>query len=264
MAGRAVLAVIGGTGLTRLAGLVIEDEQSVQTPYGSPSGPLIHGRLEGVPVTFLARHGPDHTIPPHRINYRANIWALREHAGETVLAVAAVGGIAPDPAPGGLCVPDQIIDYTWGRAHTFHDDFSQGITHVDFTRPYCERLRRRILQAAAAEQIAVRPDGTYAAVQGPRLESAAEIDRFERDGCDIIGMTGMPEAGLAREAGLCYAALAVCANPAAGRGPAQITLEEIDATLARGMERVRRVLRRLVAGFLEDTDAGIVRDRLTV
>ncbi len=249
---RSRLAVIGGTGLGRLEGLVIEEEQNVVTPYGLPSGPLLHGRLDGVPVTFLTRHGPGHTIPPHRINYRANVWALREHAADTVLAVAAVGGIAPEPPPGGLCVPDQIIDYTWGRAQTFHDDFGAGIVHVDFTRPYCERLRRWLLEAAAAEGIAVRPDGTYAAVQGPRLETAAEIDRFERDGCHIIGMTGMPEAGLAREAGLCYATLAVCANPAAGRGPAEITLAEIDATLARGMKAVGRVLRRLVSRFAVD------------
>ena len=243
---RSVLAVIGGTGLTRLSGLEIEEEQVVDTPYGPPSSPLYHGRLGDVPVSFLARHGPQHTIPPHRINYRANVWALREHAAETVLAVAAVGGIAPDPPPGGLCVPDQLIDYTWGRAQTFHDDFTGGIVHVDFTRPYCERLRQAVLAAARAEGIPARSDGTYAAVQGPRLETAAEIDRFERDGCHIIGMTGMPEAGLAREAGLCYATLAVCANPAAGRGPERITLEQIDATLAEGMVRVGRVLRRLV------------------
>jgi 5'-deoxy-5'-methylthioadenosine phosphorylase len=245
-----VLAINGGSGLARLQGLEILEERMVETPYGPPSGPLVHGRLEGVPVVFLARHGPRHTIPPHRINYRANIWALREHAGDTVLAVAAVGGIATDPPPGGLCVPDQIIDYTWGRAHTFHDDFSDGIAHVDFTRPYCERLRQRILEAARAERIPVRPDGTYAAVQGPRLESAAEIDRFERDGCHIIGMTGMPEAGLAREAGLCYATLAVCANPAAGRGPEAITLEQIDVVLSEGMDKVRRVLIRLLASSL--------------
>ncbi len=245
--GRARLAVIGGTGLAKLEGLRLEREQVVDTPYGAPSSPLYHGRLDGVRVTFLARHGPGHAIPPHRINYRANIWALREHAADAVLAVAAVGGIAADPPPGGLCVPDQIIDYTWGRAQTFHEDFTDGIAHVDFTRPYCEPLRQRILSAAEAENIPVRPDGTYAAVQGPRLESAAEIDRFERDGCHIIGMTGMPEAGLAREAGLCYATLAVCANPAAGRAPSEITLAQIDAVLAEGMARVRRILHRLLA-----------------
>jgi len=189
---------------------------------------------------FLARHGYGSNIPPHRVNYRANIWALKDMGLENVIAVNAVGGIRPDLAPGTLLIPDQIIDYTSSRGHTFFEDGLSHVVHVDFTDPYCVRLRNVLVEAAQA--LGVAEGGTYAATQGPRLETAAEVDRLERDGCHVVGMTGMPEAALARELDLCYAACAVVANPAAGRGPGPITMAEIDGHLKIGMEKVRALL----------------------
>lgn len=234
------LAIIGGTGLTSLNGLSITRREVVNTPYGEPSGPLIHGRFFDKAVVFLARHGYGSNIPPHRVNYRANIWALKDMGLENVIAVNAVGGIRPDLAPGTLLIPDQIIDYTSSRGHTFFEDGLSHVVHVDFTEPYCVRLRNVLVEAAQA--LGVAEGGTYAATQGPRLETAAEVDRLERDGCHVVGMTGMPEAALARELDLCYAACAVVANAAAGRGSGPITMAEIDAHLKIGMEKVRALL----------------------
>ena len=241
------LGIIGGTGLTRLPDLEIVRREVVNTPYGEPSGPLTHGRLHGREVTFLARHGYGHTIPPHRVNYRANVWALKQVGLARVMAVAAVGGIDAALQPGELAVPDQIVDYTWGRCHTFFEDGLSHVTHVDFTRPYSEDMRTLLLEAGRRAGLALHDGGTYGATQGPRLESAAEIDRMARDGCAMVGMTGMPEAALAREAELAYAACAVIANPAAGRaGDEPITMADIEANLAHGMRRVARLLAELV------------------
>jgi 5'-methylthioadenosine phosphorylase len=197
---------------------------------------------------FLARHGYGHTIPPHEVNYRANIWALHSEGVTRVVSVASVGGIRSDLPPGALAIPHQLLDYTWGRKHTFFEGPDQPVTHVDFTHPYCDRLRERVRKAAAAAGQSVVMGGTYAATQGPRLESAAEIDRLERDGADMVGMTGMPEAGLAREIGLRYAAIAVVVNHAAGRGDSReaIHLEQINAVLQSAMVKVRVLLEKLV------------------
>ena len=199
---------------------------------------------------FLARHGEAHTIAPHQINYRANIWALKEAGATQIASVATVGGIRREFGPGVLVVPDQILDYTWGRASTFFEGAGAKVTHIDFTEPYSAMLRSRILAAATARGEVVATRAVYAATQGPRLETAAEIARLERDGADLVGMTGMPEAALAREAGLEYAALAVVANHAAGRGESAhaISLERIEAVLAQAMDRVRRILVRLASG----------------
>ncbi|HHH36064.1 MAG TPA: S-methyl-5'-thioinosine phosphorylase [Gammaproteobacteria bacterium] len=241
------LGIIGGTGLAGLEGLEITGEEHVQTPFGEPSCPLVHGVLQGRRVVFLARHGRPHVIPPHRINYRANIWALREAGVQRLVAVAAVGGITPEAGPARLVIPDQIVDYTWGRAHTFFEDGLEEVTHVDFTWPYDRALRQQLIDAAGEAGLDVTRHGTYGATQGPRLESAAEIDRMARDGCTIVGMTGMPEAALARELGLAYACCAVVANWAAGRGAGEeiIEMAEIERTLARGMKDVRRLLAAL-------------------
>ncbi|APZ43424.1 S-methyl-5'-thioinosine phosphorylase [Acidihalobacter ferrooxydans] len=241
------LAIIGGTGLTRLSGLEITRREVVHTPYGEPSGPVTHGRLLGHAVAFIPRHGSTHNIPPHRVNYRANLWALR-HIGLThVVAVAAVGGVTPAMEPCRVAIPDQVIDYTWARAHTFFEEDLEHVTHIDFTEPYCAELRARLIQAGASAGLDVIDKATYGATQGPRLESAAEIDRLERDGCDVVGMTGMPEAALARELGLCYASCAVVANWAPGRGDGTvITMDEISANLVSGMEKVKRLLEALV------------------
>lgn len=244
-----MLAIIGGSGLTRLANLEITHRQVMRTPYGEPSGALTFGRLNDRNVIFLARHGYAHTIPPHQINYRANIWALHSQKATRIVAVAAVGGIAEGLGPGTIVVPDQIIDYTYGRGFTFFEGQEQPVTHVDFTRPYCDRLRSRILRAVRSAGEQVVDGGVYGATQGPRLETAAEINRLDRDGCTLVGMTGMPEAALARELGLSYASLCVVANHAAGRGDAAngISFDDIEATLGQSMGRVRHILEHVVA-----------------
>ena len=242
------LGIIGGSGLSRLTALAVERQQTLETPYGQPSAPLSFGRLGGGPVVFLPRHGASHTIPPHRVNYRANLWALKNVGVERVIGMAAVGGITPPMAPGVLAVPDQVIDYTWGREHTLFETDPAGVTHIDFTEPYCETLRRQLLAAAMGIGIAVHAGGTYGATQGPRLESTAEIARMERDGCDLVGMTGMPEASLARELGLCYASFALSVNWAAGKAEGPITMEEIEHHLEVGMAEAGKVLAAVARG----------------
>jgi 5'-methylthioadenosine phosphorylase len=243
------LAVIGGSGLSKLASLEVTRRKLVRTPYGEPSGALTFGRIRGRDLVFLARHGYGHTIAPHEVNYRANLWALKEEGVAEVVSVASVGGIRKDIAPGVLMAPDQIIDYTWGRRSTYFEGATAPVTHVDFTEPYAKALRERILAAARACGEPLVDGGTSAATQGPRLESAAEINRLERDGADVVGMTGMPEAALARELGLSYAAITVSANYAAGRGESAhaIPMERIEAVLDEAMGRVRRIIEQLVS-----------------
>lgn len=240
------LAVIGGTGLTALANLEITHREVVHTPWGEPSGALTHGEIAGCHVVFLARHGYTHRIPPHQVNYRANIWALRHIGVRRVLAVNAVGGIREDLMPAMLAVPDQLLDYTWGRSHTFFEGELQEVVHTDFTWPYDAELREELVEAARACEVSAAPNGVYAATQGPRLETAAEVDRLERDGADMVGMTGMPEAILAREMDLRYASCAVVANRAAGRGEGEITMGQIQKALALGMDRARLTLETLL------------------
>jgi 5'-deoxy-5'-methylthioadenosine phosphorylase len=234
------LGIIGGSGLTRLKALQVERQEIVVTPYGEPSAPLTFGHFDGGPVVFLPRHGGAHTIPPHRVNYRANLWALKSAGVERIIGMAAVGGITLPP--GALCVPDQLIDYTWGREHTLFEADLSSVTHIDFTEPYCQDLRQDLLDAGTRAGVALADGGTYGATQGPRLESAAEIRRLERDGCDMVGMTGMPEASLARELGLCYASLALSVNWAAGKSEGPITMAEIEQHLETGMAEARKVL----------------------
>lgn len=242
-----MLAIIGGSGLTQLAELDVTRREVVRTPYGEPSGPLTFGRLAGRDLVFIARHGYGHTIPPHRVNYRANIAALKSVGVGRVVSVASVGGIRADLGPGVLVVPDQIIDYTWGRHSTFYDGHDGQVRHADFTEPYDMALRSAILAAAARAGERVVDGAVYAATQGPRLETAAEINRLERDGAHVVGMTGMPEAVLAREVGLAYAAINVVANHAAGRGESLhgIRMSAIEAMLQEAMTRTRRVLEAL-------------------
>jgi 5'-methylthioinosine phosphorylase len=242
-------AIIGGTGLTQLANLDVVSSQVVRTPYGDPSSALVFGRMAGRDVVFLARHGKEHTIPPQAINYRANMWALHNAGVRNVLAVASVGGIQADFTPGRLAIPDQIIDYTSGRNCTYFDGRDGQVIHVDFTRPYTDHLREACRRAAVAAAIPMIWGGVYAAVSGPRLETAAEIDRLERDGASMVGMTGMPEAGLARELNLSYATIAVVVNHAAGRGDSasSISFEQIGGVLEPAMLRVRAVIEKWMA-----------------
>ncbi len=242
-----VFAIIGGTGLTQLEGLTITRALNLDTPYGPPSAPVLRGEYAGGELLFLARHGHPHRIPPHQVNYRANLWALREAGAQAIIAVNAVGGIHPAMGTGHFCVPHQLIDYTYGRAHTFYEGELEHVTHVDFSHPYDAGLREKLCHALAAEQCAFSSHGVYGCSQGPRLETVAEIARMERDGCDIVGMTGMPEAALARELSLPYACLSLVVNPAAGKSAALITMAEIERALEQGMGKVKAVLARLLA-----------------
>ena len=239
----ASIAIIGGSGLTNLKNLKITRREVIRTPYGEPSAPMVFGEIEGTEVAFLPRHGPRHTIPPHEINYRANIWALREAGISRAIAIAAVGGISDNyHEPRAIAIPDQIIDYTYGREHTFFTGADKQVTHVDFTDPYCEGLRNALVKAAAKIDLPIKESGTYGATQGPRFETAAEILRMEKGGGGVVGMTGRPEAGLARELGLCYATVALVVNPAAGKSNRKISLKEIEQNLSGGMADVRRLL----------------------
>lgn len=274
------LAIIGGSGFARMPELTISREEVWETPYGAPSAPLAFGTLAETSVIFLPRHGKGHTLPPHRINYRANLWVLKVLGCEQVVGLAAVGGIGSEFPPGTLGVPDQIIDYTYGRRHTFferdldadpHLQVQRGVeapggqqgeaagmavTHVDFTYPYCEDLRRALLAAGTACGEALVGRGTYAITQGPRLETAAEIQRLERDGCHLVGMTGMPEAALARELDLPYACLAMVVNWAAGKGEGVISMAEMERNLAAVTGRAKRVLAALAPALVTPVSGG--------
>ena len=250
------LAVIGGTGVYALAELADVETLTTATRYGAPSGPIRIGMLSGRRVAFLARHGEGHSVPPHRINYRANLAALQQAGATRMLALNTVGGITPAYAPRALGCPDQLIDYTWGRISTLcegdvDDGRGNAVLHVDFGDPYTPSLRAQLLAAAGDVGVGLVDGGCYGATQGPRLETKAEIARMRRDGCDLVGMTGMPEAGLARELGLEYACLAIVANWAAGAGPDPddvITLDEVLANVAAAGAGVSRLLAALLAG----------------
>lgn len=245
------LAVIGGTGVYALGELADVETHQPVTPYGAPSGPVRVGLYAGRRVAFLARHGEGHSLPPHRINYRANLAALKALGASRVLALNTVGGITERFGPRMLACPDQLIDYTWGRLATVCEEPGSEVLHVDFGDPYTPALRQQVLAAAARAGVEVVDGGCYGATQGPRLETRAEIARMRRDGCDLVGMTGMPEAGLARELGLDYACLAIVANWAAGAGPdvdEVITLQDVLDNVAAAMAGVPPLLRSLLAG----------------
>lgn len=243
-----MLAIIGGSGLTTLSNLDVSHREVVRTPYGEASGAVVFGQICGQPAMFLPRHGYGHTIPPHMVNYRANLWALHHYQATGVISVASVGGIRSDLQPGDIVLPHQIIDYTWGRKSTFFDGNGTPVTHIDFTEPYDRELCRRIRLAGEQLGLEIKLGGVYAATQGPRLETAAEVNRLERDGVDLIGMTGMPEAALAREIGLPYAAINVVANHAAGRGSSLngIRFESLEHVLQEAMGRVKAIIEKLV------------------
>ncbi|AKC85491.1 5'-methylthioadenosine phosphorylase [Pseudoxanthomonas suwonensis] len=242
------LAVIGGTGVYRLAALEDVEARQVDTPYGAPSGPLRIGRLGGTRIAFLARHGEGHALPPHRVNYRANLHALKQAGATRVLALNTVGGITDAYGPRVLACPDQLIDYTWGRESSFWDGEGEAL-HVDFGHPYSPMFRHKLLAAARVTGVRLVDGGCYGATQGPRLETSAEIARMRRDGCDLVGMTGMPEAALARELGLDYACLAIVANWAAGCGDAQeITLAEVLDNVAAASAGLPELVAELARG----------------
>lgn len=243
------LAVIGGTGVYALGELADVESHQPVTPYGAPSGPIRVGRYAGMRLAFLARHGEGHSLPPHKINYRANLAALKAIGATRVLALNTVGGITAQCGPRVLACPDQLIDYTWGRISTLCEEPGSEVLHVDFGDPYSPALRRQVIDAAASAGVAIVDGGCYGATQGPRLETKAEIARMRRDGCDLVGMTGMPEAGLARELGLDYACLGIVANWAAGAGPDPdevIALQDVLDNVAAAMEGVPKLLQALL------------------
>lgn len=245
-----MLAVIGGSGLTQLAHFEVSHRETPRTPYGEPSGAIVFGRIGGRCVAFLERHGPGHTIAPHEVNYRANIRALAGCGAKAILAVALVGGIRPDMKPGTIAIPHQLIDYTWGRKSTYHEE-GQAVAHVDFTHPYDPGLRALLIRAASDAGVAVADTAVYATTQGPRLETAAEILRLARDGADVVGMTAMPEAVLAREMDIPYAAINVVSNYAAGCADSRngICLASTEATVAEAMGRVCAIIERLAGNL---------------
>lgn len=243
------LAIIGGTGLNNLADAIVVSSDCPDTPYGAISGVLETLQLGDKPFLFMPRHGRPHKVPPHKINYRANLFALQQAGINTIIAVNAVGGITPQAGAGAIVIPHDLIDYTWGREHTYSDGLSDRLDHVDLSEPYTASVRQAIIQAAASLSIPVVTQGVYAATQGPRLETPAEIAKYEKDGCDIVGMTGMPEAALARELGLDYACISLVVNPAAGKGEGEITMEDIQKVLDEGMGKVRDLLAVVIASL---------------
>jgi len=237
-----MIAVIGGTGLTEPHFLDDIQIQAVATPFAKQPVQVSIGSLDGKPVAFLPRHGQGHKVPPHKINYRANLWALHKLGVTAVIGINAVGGIHSETGPGRLAVPKQIIDYTWGREHTFFAEGLEAVTHIDFTEPYDQALRTLLIDNAG--QTPLWPEGVYGCTQGPRLESAAEVQRLLRDGCDMIGMTGMPEAALARELDIAYACLALSVNWAAGLTEELITMAAIEEVLSTGIDEAIELLCR--------------------
>jgi 5'-methylthioinosine phosphorylase len=248
------LALIGGTGLNALrearesqdAPAPDSEMLDIETPWGPPSGPVQVVRTEPLRLLFLPRHGSPHRLPPHCVNYRANLWALQQAGAGRVLAVYAVGGLHEPFAPGALVAADQLIDYTWGREHTYSDSAGVPLVHVDFTRPFEGPLRRAVLAAAGKAGIGIIDGGCIGVTQGPRLESAAEVGRARRDGCDLVGMTALPEAALARELGLDFAAVAVVSNWGAGVREGGLSEADIAGTLRKPMQRVQRLVEALL------------------
>lgn len=241
-----MIGIIGGTGIEHLQGLEVVREHAVDTAFGAPSRTILEGQLGARRVLFLQRHGSPRAIPPHLINYRANLQALRSLGVRRLIGINAVGGIGPQMQPGRLVIPDQIIDYTWGRDHTFDDGRSGNLLHIDFTEPYDRELRLALLEAADRAGVVHEPAAVHGVVQGPRLETAAEVRRMAADGCDIVGMTGMPEAALARELGIAYACVCMVVNPAAGLGDLPLSLDRMRAILQRETQVVRSLLETLL------------------
>jgi 5'-methylthioinosine phosphorylase len=241
-----MLAIIGGSGLYQLGLGDVVATHRVSTPYQEPPVEVAEERVGDNHVLFLPRHGQQHTLAPHQINYRANVWALKQLGATDVVAVNAVGGITAGMTAGRLAIPNQLIDYTWGREHTFCTGDHSLDRHVDFTNPYDAALQQRLSRSAKRLGVDFAQGVVYGCTQGPRLETAAEIRRLQRDGCDVVGMTGMPEAGLARELGLRYACLALVVNRAAGVGDGAVSIDDMRIVLRDGARTVRDVLQHLI------------------
>ncbi len=237
------LAIIGGSG-SGLLPFDLNTEAAPETAWGRASAATTCWSAGEHELMFLPRHGVDMTIAPHRVNYRANMQLVKQFAADWVVAVNSVGGISAAASPGWLVIPDQLVDYSWGRKHSYYEGESGELEFIDFTEPYSPELRQNLIRAARQIGAEHLDSATYAVTQGPRLETAAEIDRLERDGCHIVGMTAMPEAGLARELDMPYASLSIVVNRAAGRGATALH-DEMDQYHAQGMATVARILTEL-------------------
>ncbi|MBP6563457.1 MAG: S-methyl-5'-thioinosine phosphorylase [Neisseriaceae bacterium] len=240
-----MFAVIGGSGLTRLPELTITHRQIIRTPYGDPSCPMVFGQLGDLDIVFLARHGSSHTIAPHDINYKANLWALKDVGATSVISIAAVTSTHADMAPGSLILPNDIIDYTYGRAHTYHEGMGNHVSHVDFSEPYDKALRRLILATATAAQTTIHTEAVYGCLQGPRLPTKAEVKKYSRDGAQLLGMTGMPEAVLAKELGLPYVHLCGVVGWAAGCHPTPHAQDDAQQQEQAVILKIRQLLQQL-------------------
>ncbi len=235
------IGIIGGSGLYKIKGLAIKKGKEIATPFGKPSDRYRIGQIGDAEIIFLPRHGSRHNIPPHMINYRANIWGFKKLGVSRIISVSAVGGIKKGLKPGDIVILDQVIDMTKNRKSTFYDG-KTGVIHIDFTHPYCPEIRRILLKAGRQARVSLKDGGTYLAIEGPRLETSAEITAFNRLGGDVIGMTGMPEASLARELEICYSGISVVANYAAGTSKSKLTTAEVLDAMKASTEKIRQLL----------------------
>lgn len=236
------IGVIGGSGLYEIKGLILKNKEKITTPFGKPSEQYFIGKIGNIEVIFLPRHGSHHNIPPHIINYRANIWGFKKLGVERIISVSAVGGIKKGLKPGDIVVLSQVIDMTKKRKSTFYDG-ETGVIHIDFTEPFCPEMRQTLLKAGKRVRVPVKDGGTYVAVEGPRLETATEIKSFRILGGDVVGMTGMPEASLARELEICYSGISVVANHAAGISKKKLTTTEVIEAMRASTEKIKRLLK---------------------
>ncbi len=247
-------AIIGGSGFDTFEELTVKDAIFQDTPYGPHSGPILQGSVGGNDCLFLPRHGAGHRFPPHKVNYRANIWLLKELGVTEIIAFNVVGGITPTMSPDTIVIPEQIIDYTSGREHTFFDGNQEqslgegypNVQHVDFTTPFAKELREKMIRFFYQSGIDVVGHGVYGCTQGPRLETAAEIERIKRDGCDLVGMTAMPEACLAKELDIDYVSIAIVVNWAAGISEKPLSMLEIMNTVIKNMGNIKSLLPNLL------------------
>ena len=254
------IGVIGGSGLYSIKGLVLKKKKKVSTPFGKPSDQYVIGESDGREIIFLPRHGSLHNIPPHAINYRANIWGFKMLGVTKIFSINAVGGIKKGLKPGDIVIPDQIIDMTKNRKSTFYDG-KEGVVHIDFTEPYCPDIRDILMKAGKKARVALKDGGTYVAVEGPRLETASEIRSCAILGGDVVGMTGMPEASLARELEICYSGISVVANYAAGIKKKKLTTKEVMEAMGASTEKIKRLLKETFT-FIKEESSCACREAL--
>ena len=247
------IGLIGGSGLYDIEGFVLKQKKSVTTPFGKPSDQYLIGKIGKTEIVFLPRHGKKHNIPPHMINYRANIWGFKKLGVERIISISAVGGIKKGLKPGDIVVLDQTMDMTRNRKSTFYDG-KTGVVHIDFTEPYCPELRRIIMKAGKQAKVTVKNGGNYVAVEGPRLETASEIKGFKLLGGDVVGMTGMPEASLAREVEICYSGISVVANYAAGISKTKLTVPEVMEAMHATTEKLKLLLKKTFSLVKEERE----------